>query len=182
MQILKTAFHPDVSPTDISAIPKSRLIERHAARAIVVKDDDILLLYTKRYHDYSLPGGGIDEGEDEVTGLIRELKEETGAQGVRNVKPFARYDEYRPWYKADADIIHMISYCYECEIDEELGNTAFESHEVNNGMKPLWVNIHQAITHNEDVIATSDKKGLSIERETFLLKQIVEKLIGVGAN
>jgi ADP-ribose pyrophosphatase YjhB (NUDIX family) len=180
MQLLKTAIHPDVSATDISPSSELRLIERHAARAIVIKGEEILLLYTERYHDYSLPGGGIDEGEDEVAGLIRELKEETGARGVRDVKTFARYDEYRPWYKADADIIHMISYCYLCEIDDELGDTAFESHEVNNGMQPLWVNIHEAIAHNENVIATSDKKGLSIERETYLLKQIVEKLIGIS--
>jgi len=177
MQLLKTAFHPDVSADDISPASELKLIERHAARAIVVKGENILLLYTQRYHDYSLPGGGIDEGEDEITGLIRELKEETGAQGVRNVEAFARYDEYRPWYKADADIIYMISHCYVCEIDEELGETAFESHEVNNGMIPLWMNIHEAIAHNEEVIANSDKKGLSIERETFLLKVIAEKLL-----
>ena len=177
MQTLKTAFHPDISPADISPTSDLKLIERHAARAIVLKGENILLLFTQRYHDYSLPGGGIDEGEDEIEGLIRELKEETGAQGVRNVKPFARYDEYRPWYKPDADIIHMISHCYICEIDEELGETAYESHEVSNGMKPVWMNIHEAIAHNEEVIANSDKKGLSIERETFMLKVIVQKLL-----
>lgn len=177
MQLLKTAFHPDFSVADISPESELNLIERHAARAIVLQGHDILLLYTARYHDYSLPGGGIADGEDEITGLIRELQEETGAQGVRNIKAFARYDEYRPWPKAGADIIHMISYCYVCEIDDELGDTAFESHEVNNGMKPMWVNIHEAIAHNEDVMANSDKKGLSIERENYLLKQIVERLI-----
>ena len=107
MRLLKTAFHPDLSPEDILPTSDLKLVERHAARGIVVKGESILLLYTERYHDYSLPGGGIDEGEDEIAGLIRELKEETGAQGVRNVEAFARYDEYRPWYKADADIIHM---------------------------------------------------------------------------
>lgn len=177
MRLLKTAFHPDVAPSDISSTSTLKLLERHAARAIVMRGDNILLLYTQRYHDYSLPGGGIDEGEDEIAGLIRELKEETGAQGVRNIKPFARYDEYRPWYKADADIIHMISHCYVCEIDEALGDTAYESHEVSNGMEPLWINIHQAIAHNEEVIAQSDKKGLSIERETFLLKVIAAELL-----
>ena len=177
MQTLKTAFHPDISPADISPTSDLKLIERHAARAIVLKGENILLLFTQRYHDYSLPGGGIDEGEDEIEGLIRELKEETGAQGVRNVEAFARYDEYRPWYKADADIIHMISHCYVCEIDEELGETAYESHEVSNGMKPVWMNIHEAIAHNEEVIANSDKKGLSIERETFMLKVIADELV-----
>jgi 8-oxo-dGTP pyrophosphatase MutT (NUDIX family) len=177
MQLLKTAFHPDVSAADISPESELTLIERHAARGIVINGEDILLLYTKRYHDYSLPGGGIDEGEDEIEGLIRELKEETGAQGIRNVTAFARYDEYRPWYKADADIIHMISHCYVCDIDDELGETALESHEVHNGMIPRWMNIYEAITHNEDVIANSDKKGLSIERETYMLKVIAERLI-----
>lgn len=177
MRLLKTAFHPDISPQDISPSSELKLIERHATRAIVVKGDKILLLYTERYHDYSLPGGGLDEGEDEVAGLIRELKEETGAQGVQNVKPFARYDEYRPWYKPDADIIYMVSYCYTCDIDEKLGDTAYESHEIRNGMTALWMKIHEAISHNEEVIANSDKKGLSIERETFLLKQIAEELL-----
>jgi 8-oxo-dGTP pyrophosphatase MutT (NUDIX family) len=177
MRLLKTTLHPNLSPVDISSSSNLKLIERHAARAIVIKGERILLLYTQRYHDYSLPGGGIDEGEDEIAGLIRELKEETGAQGVRNVEAFARYDEYRPWYKADADIIHMISHCYVCEIDEVLAETAFESHELSNGMIPLWMNIYEAITHNEAVIANSDKKGLSIERETFMLKVIASELI-----
>ena len=96
---------------------------------------------------------------------------------VRNVEAFTRYDEYRPWYKADADIIHMISHCYVCEIDEALGDTAYESHEVRNGMKPLWMNIHQAIAHNEEIIASCPKKGLSIERETFMLKVIADELV-----
>jgi ADP-ribose pyrophosphatase YjhB (NUDIX family) len=177
MRLLKTAFHPDVSPEDISPASKLKLMERHAARGIVVKGDNILLLFTQRYHDYSLPGGGIDDGEDEVAGLIRELQEETGAQGVRNVKAFARYDEYRPWYKSDADIIHMISHCYTCEIDDELGDTALESHEVSNGMTPVWMNIYEAIAHNDDVMANSEKKGLSIERETFLLRVIARELV-----
>lgn len=176
MKILKTALHPSLSPDDISPNSDLTIIVRHAARAIVTKGEDILLLYTARYHDYSLPGGGIDEGEDKTTGLIRELEEETGAKGIRNIKPFARYDEYRPWRKSDADIIYMISHCYFCDIDEELGKTTFESYEEGNGMKPLWMNIHAAIAHNENVIANSDKKGLSIERETFLLKEIAQRM------
>lgn len=177
MQLIKTAFHPNVSPEDIVSSSKLTLTKRVSARAIVLRDENILLLYTDRYDDYSLPGGGIDRGESKTAGLMRELKEETGAQGITNIKPFARYDEYRPWYKPNADIIYMISYCYTCDIDEVLGETAFESYELNNGMVPRWVNIHEAIAHNEAVMANSDKKGLSIERETFLFKEIVNRCI-----
>lgn len=171
MHLLKSTTHPDI--TDLSA-PS---FTRKATRAIVLKGEDILLLYTKRYHDYSLPGGGVDEGENIVDGLIRELKEETGAHNVNNIEEFGLYEEYRPWYKADFDIIHMESYCYTCTIDEELLEPELEDHEINNGMHPVWMNIHQAIAHNEETIINSDKKGLSIERETFLLKLIVEKFL-----
>jgi hypothetical protein len=67
-----------------------------------------------------------------------------------------------------------------CEIDEKLGDNAFETHEVNNGMRPLWVSIHEVIAHNENMVAKNDKKGLSIERETYLLRHVVAKLLSVS--
>lgn len=171
MRLLKSAVHADINNLSTSSFI------RNATRAIILNGEDILLLYTKRYHDYSLPGGGIDEGESKIDGLIRELKEETGAHNVQNIKEFGRYEEFRPWYKNDFDVVEMQSYCYTCTIDEELKEPELEAHEINNGMRPLWVNIHEAIEHNEQTIAKSDKKGLSIERETFLLKLIVKELL-----
>lgn len=170
MRLLKTAIHPDANPQSAS------LFYRKATRAIVLDGDNILMLYTERYHDYTLPGGGVDEGEEIIDGLIRELKEETGAKGITNITPFGRYEEYRPWYKDEFDTIHMDSYCFTCQIHNELGDTALEDYELNNGMRPVWLNIHDAIKHNEQTMKNSKKKGLSIERETFLLTLIVSEL------
>ncbi len=172
MQILKTHFHPD-----IKTLENKSIFTRLATRGIALQGHDILLLYTQRYEDYSLPGGGLDLGEDKIEGMMRELKEETGAQGIKNIKAFGAYEEYRPWYKPDYDIQHMISYCYTCEVNQELGHAKMESYEIKNGMKAVWVNIQEAIRHNQKTMATSDKKGMSIERETFLLKRIAEKII-----
>ncbi|EJV9423194.1 NUDIX domain-containing protein [Vibrio vulnificus] len=172
MRHLKTTIHPDIEHLDEKII-----FQRSAARAICVDGEDILLLYTERYHDYTIPGGGIDEGEDVIAGLGRELEEETGAKNIHNIKPFGIYEEFRPWYKGEANVMHMHSYCYTCKIDRELGETRFEEYEVKNGMKPLWVNIHQAIAHNEQTMAESPKKGMSIERETFLLRLIAKELL-----
>ncbi|EHH2450348.1 NUDIX domain-containing protein [Vibrio vulnificus] len=172
MRHLKTTIHSDIEHLDEKII-----FQRSAARAICVDGEDILLLYTERYHDYTIPGGGIDEGEDVIAGLVRELEEETGAKNIHNIKPFGIYEEFRPWYKGEANVMHMHSYCYTCKIDRELGETRFEEYEVKNGMKPLWVNIHQAIAHNEQTMAESPKKGMSIERETFLLRLIAKELL-----
>jgi len=175
MRLLKSTIHCDI--INMSA----KTFTRKATRAIVLNGDDILLLYTKRYHDYSLPGGGIDDGESNIDGLIRELKEETGAHNVQNIKEFGLYEEFRPWHKSDFDIMHMQSYCYVCTIDDELLDPELELHEIDNGMHPIWMNIHQAISHNEETIKNSEKKGLSIERETFLLKLIVDELLATNA-
>ena len=171
MNLLKTHYHPEVKTLENKSI-----FTRLATRSIAIQGDTILLLYTERYEDYSLPGGGLDLGEDKIEGMIRELSEETGAQDIKNIKPFGAYEEYRPWHKPDYDIQYMISYCYTCEINQELGRSNLESYEINNGMKASWVNIHEAIKHNKKTMATSDKKGMSIERETFLLKLIAEDL------
>ncbi len=171
MHILKTHHHPEVTTLENKSI-----FTRLATRSITTQGDSILLLYTERYEDYSLPGGGLDLGEDRIVGMMRELSEETGATDIRNVRPFGAYEEYRPWYKPDFDIQHMISYCYTCDINTELGASNLESHEISNGMKALWMNIHEAIAHNKQTMALSAKKGMSIERETFLLSLIAENI------
>ncbi|ELV8727663.1 NUDIX domain-containing protein [Vibrio fluvialis] len=172
MRHLHIATHPEVEP-----LSQQRILQRKAARAIVLDGEDILMLYTERCHDYTLPGGGVDEGEDILQGMVRELEEETGAQNIHNIKPFGLYEEFRPWYKDDADVMHMVSYCFTCKIDRELGDTNYEDYEIKNGMKPVWINIRDAITHNELTMAESEKKGMSIERETFLLRLIAKELL-----
>jgi len=172
MQLLKTHYHPKLNPAE-----DKTMFTRWCTRSIALQGSSILLMYTARYDDYSLPGGGLDEGEDQIEGMKRELREETGAQNISNIQAFGVYKEYRPWYKPDFDVIHIISYCYTCAINRELGQSNMESYEIKNGMKALWVDIHEAIAHNKTTMANSNKKGMSIERETFLLELIAEKLM-----
>lgn len=169
MRLLKTTIHPTIN------ITHGCQFTRPTARAIVFKQQHILLIYTQRYDDFSLPGGGIDSNESIEQGLIRELNEETGAQNIKICSEFGLYEEYRPWYKDDFDIIHIKSYCYVCEINEQLGQAQLEHYEQQNGMQAKWVNIFEAIAHNERTLANSDKQGLSIIRETFLLKEIAKQ-------
>ncbi|MFT4780698.1 MAG: ADP-ribose pyrophosphatase YjhB (NUDIX family) [Psychroserpens sp.] len=171
MNLLKTHYHPEVKTLDNKSI-----FTRLATRSIVINGHSILLLYTERYEDYSLPGGGLDLDEDKIEGMMRELIEETGAKDIKNIQPFGVYEEYRPWYKPDYDVQHMISYCYTCDINENLGVSDLEPYEISNGMTAVWVNIHDALEHNKKTMATSTKKGMSIERETFLLHLIAKNL------
>lgn len=172
MRLLKQMIHQSITSM------KGNVLERKAARGIILKNNQILLLYTNRYNDYSFPGGGLETDEDLIAGLKRELKEETGAKNIEVIQEYGYIDEYRPHYKPDFDIIHMLSYFYICRIDDELDEAQLEDYERSNGMESVWIDIHKAISHNRKVIENQESSmGLSIERETFILEHIVNELL-----
>jgi 8-oxo-dGTP pyrophosphatase MutT (NUDIX family) len=168
MTLLYKLTHPAVTAVD------GAVLERQAVRGIVRDGDDVLLLYTRRYDDYSLPGGGLDGNETVEEALVRELKEETGATGIRIGRYLGYGDEYRPPQKPGYDVLFMRSHYYLCQVDRQLGNATPESYEVRNGMTAQWIDIHEAIRHNESILSGQPASmGLSIERETLMLRYVL---------
>ena len=51
---------------------------RDSARAIIIRDGRVAMVYSRRYGYYKFPGGGIEQGEDPVDAVIRETREEAG--------------------------------------------------------------------------------------------------------
>lgn len=165
-------IHKDIDNID------GRVFERKSSRGIILKGSKILLMYTKRYNDYSFPGGGVELEEDLIVGLKRELREETGAKNIEVISEFGYVDEYRPHYKPDYDLIHMLSYFYICKVDENFDDAKLEDYEVANGMTPVWIEIDEAIEYNRAVIAKKEESmGFSIERETLVLELIQKELL-----
>ena len=60
--------------------------QRVAAYAVIVRDEHILLSrlapWITRNEQWTLPGGGIDHGEDPRHAVVREINEETGLEAV----------------------------------------------------------------------------------------------------
>lgn len=172
MRLLNQLIHHELLHLNGSAF------ERRTARGIVLRGQDILLIYTKRYNDYSFPGGGIEPHEDWIAGLKRELQEEIGAISIQNIQPFGSIEEYRPHYKPEYDLIHMWSYFYTCSVEEDLNSCQPEDYEIANGSKPVWVNIYEAIQHNQQVMANQEASmGFSIQRETMVLELVEKELL-----
>lgn len=172
MKLLKELIHPEL------ATREGRILRRHAARGIVLREEKILLLFTERYNDFSLPGGGIDEGEDITVALARELEEETGARDVRVKHHYGFIEEYRPHWKPEYDLMHMTSHFFVCDVAPKLAEVRMEDYEVANGMKPTWVSVSEAMKHNRQVMARQEKTmGQSIQRETFMLEKISRELL-----
>lgn len=172
MRLINTLYHPDLIEKE-----NPKTFERTAARAIVLKGEDLLLVYTRYYDDYTLPGGGIENGENSEEAVKRELLEETGATNIKVVDYIGAYEEYRPYYKG-YDQLHMISHIYLCSIDHELGQAQPEDYEIRNGSVPVWKNIHEAIEHNEKLLRDQpDSMGQSVIRELELFQLIRDELL-----
>lgn len=170
MSHIFTVTHPE------RLFPCGQLYRREAVRAVVVDGADMLLLYTRRYDDYSFPGGGVCDGEQLEACLRRELQEETGADTVSVNRYLGYVDELRPDRQGSPNTMLMRSHFYKCAVNRALGKSAPEEYELANGMAALWINGHEALAHNEALLETKPQNmGLSIYRETQMLRFILSQ-------
>ena len=92
MRNLFTIDLKDYSDTDI-------VYKRPSSRAIIIKNGKIALVYSNKYNYYKFPGGGINESEDKIDALIREVKEEVGLIVIK--KSIKEYGEVKRIQKSN---------------------------------------------------------------------------------
>lgn len=139
--------------------------ERKAARAIVFdKENNVALLHASKNDYYKLPGGGIEDGEDIMEALNREIKEEAGCS-IKNIKELGEIEEYR-----NIDSLHQISFCFVAEVDGDKGEPQFTQSETEEGFKPVWMSIDQAIEtlENKNISEFIRAKFMVMRDKTFL--------------
>jgi len=113
----------------VDAAPPQR--QRIAAYAVLTRGQEILLTQMSRLTRipgrWTLPGGGIDHGEDPRAALVREVYEETGL----HVRPGRVLDVHAshfvgPRWDGRVEDYHGVHLIFEAEIDE--GSRATEPH------------------------------------------------------
>lgn len=112
---------------------------RKAVRAIVVKDDQLLVMARNKFgQEYlTLPGGGIQLGETAEQALEREITEETGIEASIE----------RMVYVEEAGVPYGTQYVYLCTYrsGEPVLNAGSDEAKINqlgaNLYTPMWVSL-----------------------------------------
>jgi len=103
---------------------------RNAARALIVQDEQILLLRKQGYSDgerFALPGGGQSPGETLHQALLRECLEEIGTRVlIQDLVHVADY--FKPRDTEPPSTRHLVEFLFSCEVPE--------SYEPVNGAHP----------------------------------------------
>ena len=129
---------------------------REGCRAIIVKDNKVLLSWEERKDVYMSPGGGVEEGESLEECVVRELGEEAGFR-VKVIKPLFRVNEYC------FETLWVNNY-FLCEIEGECERHLTESEEYNK-VKPVWIDIEKAI----EIFGTYESKAT--DRASLYLRE-----------
>ena len=150
---------------------------RPSVRAIIKKDGRFAMVHSRKYDYYKFPGGGIEDGEDHVTALIREVREETGL----NVTPseIREYGMVRRIQKGKSDgtVFVQDNFYYFCEVQE--GNTGqnLDDYESEEGFTLEYVTAEKVIetNRNADHGAMNEDEfyPLMIERDARVMEMIV---------
>lgn len=156
--------------TKIGAQP---IIYRNAVRAIIMKRDKILMVYSETSKEFKFPGGGIEQNESREVALKREVIEEVG-HVIKSVNESLGYTDqiYNDIYD-DSKYFYQRSYYYFCEVEDEYVGMKLSESEIALRFLPKWVTLEEAIRINQLKVSTNNEFPWT-ERELYVLKLLKE--------
>jgi len=151
---------------------------RAAVRAVVIRERELLMVYSPVNGDYKFPGGGVEKNEKPEFALRREVEEECGMNLTRILEDIGCVVEYAIPMKTEFDVFKMTSSYYLCEIDSAVKAQRLDAYEKDLGFQPIWVDIDIATQTNKAILRTKTKRPPQwTAREVFMLEYIQKNLL-----
>ena len=153
--------------------PNGSVLRRPSARAIIVKNNTIALVYSVKERYYKFPGGGIEDGEDISAALAREVKEEAGLiVKPESITEFGSVIRRQKSNYLENTIFEQENYYYWCECEENIVDQNLDDYEKEAEFTLKYVNIDEAIKVNSEYRTDDYFNEIMIRRENRVLKMI----------
>ena len=170
MRLLKEIYHKPNLPL------QGRMVTREAVRAIILKEDKLLMVFSPVNGDYKFPGGGVKKGEEHRVALEREIMEECGTNLTGILREFGCVIEYDLAEEEKFDIFKMTSFYYLCEVEDGFGEQNLDEYEQAYEFLPEWVTLEHAIEVNRALLENPPPNIQRwVRRELYVLEEL-EKL------
>ena len=153
------------------------VFRRPSVRAIIIKDNKIAMVYSKKYDYYKFPGGGIEPNESHFDALAREVLEETGLVIIpSSIKEYGLVVRKEAGKKED--IFLQENYYYLCDVSDEINDQSLDDYEEDEGVTLSWVYANDAIEINmfhDHGDKCSSFTLRFIERDVLVLKELIKE-------
>lgn len=167
MKLIKEITYKDIIGTEGLSQTQPRL----TARAFLFnKYGHVAVMYSKKFSLHSIPGGGIEDEENKIDAVKRELLEETGCEC--NI-----IDELGYVYENRAHCDYTtISYYYIAKVKYDYGKTYLTQDEMNNGTCVEWHSIDDAIRLIKTPCHETLQRKFIQRRDISALEALIERL------
>ncbi len=150
----------------------SERVYRPSVRGVILDEKNrMAMIYSRKYHFYKFPGGGIEENETRIEALAREIKEETGLSLIPDsAKEFGEVLRVQKG-KEPGKVFMQENYYYTCKVADEVGEQNLSEHEKESDFVLAFVPVDTAIAANAAL--DSDQWTMSVaERERRVLEVV----------
>ena len=157
--------------------PNGKKFYRPSVRGIIFDNDgNVAMIYSRKYHFYKFPGGGIEGDETHLEALAREIKEETGMTLIPNsAKEFGEVLKIQNGDESGKDTIHIQqNFYYTCKVEDEVGSQELDDAEKALDFVLRFVPIEEAIAVNSVFKSDDAFKNQIAEREKRVLEILKE--------
>ena len=168
---MKQLFKIDLKDYDESY----RRFKRPSVRGVIIADNKVAMVYSHKYDYYKFPGGGIENNEDHIETLKREVLEEIGLtvldDSVRELGSVIRIQKSR---FEDNVIFYQENFYYLCDVENSVKTQSLDEYELDEGFTLKYVYPNEAIQTNR-THEHGDYDLILIEREARVLEYLIEK-------
>ncbi len=153
--------------------PQGEAFVRHSARAIIIQNDRVAMVHSRKYDYYKFPGGGIEPGETALTAMIRETAEEAGLRVLPET--VREYGYVHRVEKGDREPRFIQdNFYFLCQAAAERVPQMLEEYEKENGFHLEFVRPEQAVAANR-ASADGQKYSTMLLREAMVLEMLMDE-------